>query len=75
MTLQYPDINAVCVWTVGRERVGMGEGAGARGYYLFVCLSRLTIDNALFSRRGTVPAHNRDTFNSWVLSTLFPHKR
>ena len=47
-------------------------GEGGRTHSL-LCLSRLTIDHAPLSRRGTAPTYspNRDTSNGWAPTTTF----
>ena len=49
-----------------------GGGWGGGGYSLVACLCHSTIDYASLSRRSTVPTPNRDTSNTWAVSTFFP---
>ena len=48
-------------------------GGGGRAYSFVACFSRLTIDYASLSRRGTVPISKGDTSNTLVLSAFFQY--
>ena len=58
----------------GREAGKGGKREGGRGgtYSFVACHSHLTIDHASLSRRRNVSTPNRDTSNSWALTSLFP---